>query len=210
MVTRPTLGRCKVIIGVLSMQGDIREHMNMLHSCGVEGIRVKTKEALEKVNGLIIPGGESTTITRLLDSAGLRSPLIHRANDGMPIWGTCAGMIVVSKSKINDEVYGLGLIDIEVKRNAFGRQVDSFEVDIPLDLIGAPPYRCIFIRAPVITRTGKNVRILGKYNGFAIMAKEDNILVSSFHPELTNDKRVHRYFIDMVKEYLASHGKSDT
>ncbi|MCD6239812.1 MAG: pyridoxal 5'-phosphate synthase glutaminase subunit PdxT [Thermotogae bacterium] len=199
-----------MIIGVLSMQGDIREHIKMLDACGVEAVRVKTGETLTNVDGLIIPGGESTTIIRLLNSSGLRSLLIRRANEGLPVWGTCAGMIVVAKSPINNRDRGLGLIDIQVKRNAFGRQVDSFEVDIPLDVIGKPPYRCIFIRAPVISNAGKNVELLAQHNGFAVMGKERNVLVTSFHPELTNDKRIHKYFINMVKKYIESHEKLNT
>jgi 5'-phosphate synthase pdxT subunit len=183
-------------IGVLDIQGDVIEHVKILQKLNVEVFRVKTLETLKKIEGLIIPGGESTTMVRLLKHFNLWDPIIERAKSGMPIYGTCAGMILVSKNVKNFNQTSMGLLDIEVIRNGYGRQVDSFETEIKLKPFDTP-FNCVFIRAPIIEKYDK-VEVLGEYNGSPIWVRDKNIMATSFHPELTDDTRVHEYFINMV------------
>lgn len=178
------------------MQGDFREHLVALKKLGVEGCGVRTVEDLEKVDGLIIPGGESTAIAKLLEKSGLFSEIKKHGQDGLPIYGTCAGAILLAKEIINYKSY-LGLIDIAVRRNAYGRQIDSFEADINIKKIGA--FHAVFIRAPIIERVGSRVEVLAEHDGVPAMAQQGNILVSSFHPELTNDLRIHEYFLKLIE-----------
>lgn len=183
-------------IGVLDIQGDVIEHINILKKLDVETYRVKTLDTLKMIQGLIIPGGESTTMVRLLKTFNLWDPIIERAREGMPIYGTCAGMILISKNVENFNQTSMGLLDVEVVRNGYGRQVDSFEQEILLKPFDKP-FNCIFIRAPVIEKFN-NVKVLGLYNDKPIWVQQNNIMATSFHPELTNDTRVHEYFLNMI------------
>jgi len=182
-------------VGVLSLQGAVEEHLNMIKRCGFQGIKVKTLEDLREIEKLIIPGGESTTIGKLAQLYELDKAIIQRGLEGMPIFGTCAGMILLAKKIQDSEQVRFNLIDITVERNAFGRQVDSFEANLMIDCITKKPFKAVFIRAPYIKRVGDGVSILSEFKGKIIMARKDNILVSSFHPELTNDLRIHKYFL---------------
>ncbi len=195
-----------VKIGILGMQGAIEEHEAMLSSLGVDTIRVKKPNHLEEVDGLIFPGGESTTMIKLINFTGLKEPLKEYIGvKKMPVFGTCAGMILLSKTIDNyASQETLGLIDIEVRRNAFGRQIDSFEEELEVKGIRGEPVKAVFIRAPIIDRAGEDIEILALHEGKIVMARFDNILVSSFHPEITDDKRVHEYFLGMVREWQES------
>lgn len=188
-------------MGVLALQGDFREHLRALSRLGVEGVKVREPEELERVDGLILPGGESTTISILLRRSGLDRALIRRAREGLPIYGTCAGLIVLAR-KILDDGDGrlaepLGLLDITVRRNAYGRQVDSFEEELEIKEIGR--FNAVFIRAPIIEELGPEVEVLAYQGEHPAMVREQNVLASSFHPELTDDLRVHRYFLEMIE-----------
>jgi len=193
------------VIGVLALQGDFVEHINMLDTLEVNSKEIRSKNQFKNIDGLIIPGGESTSIMRLIEIFDLKNEIISCSKKGMPIWGTCAGMIIVAQNIIHNESQDkvrkydpLNLIDIDVNRNAFGRQIDSFEHDIDVEGLN-DPYHSIFIRAPQVSRVGKNVEILASINKTKpVILKQDNILVSSFHPELTNDNRIHNLFMQMV------------
>ena len=182
-------------MGVLSLQGAVEEHLRMIKRCGFEGVKVKTVGDLEKVDRLIIPGGESTAIGKLAKIYNLDREITKKGKEGMPIFGTCAGMILLANKVVDNEQIRFNLIDIVVERNAFGRQVDSFEVDLSIESFTGKPFRAVFIRAPYIKKIGSNVKVLAKFKGKIIMAQQKNILVSSFHPELTEDIRVHKYFL---------------
>ena len=182
-------------IGVLAIQGDYQEHKNMLESVGAVTKEIRLPNELEDIDGLIIPGGESTTIIQLIDIYEMRNPIIERVNSGMAIWGTCAGMISIAKTLKDKRPDPLHLIDIEVSRNAFGRQIDSFETYLDIKNIEGPPVRGIFIRAPVVTNIGKGVEILSEIeSGKPVMVLQDKMLATSFHPELTDDTRIHEFF----------------
>jgi len=182
-------------VGVLSLQGAVEEHLEMIKRCGLEGIKVKTVGDLVKVDRLIIPGGESTTIGKLAKIYGLDREISKRGREGMPIFGTCAGMILLANKVIGNEQIRFNLIDISVERNAFGRQVDSFEVDLKIEDFSGKPFKAVFIRAPYIKKAGREVKVLAEFKGKIVMARQKNIIVSSFHPELTEDLRVHKYFL---------------
>jgi len=167
----------------------------MIKRCGFEGVKVKTVGDLEKVDRLIIPGGESTAIGKLAKIYNLDREISKRGREGMPIFGTCAGMILLANKVVGNEQIRFNLIDIEVERNAFGRQVDSFEVDLNIVNFTGKPFRAVFIRAPYIKKIGREVKVLAEFKGKIVMARQKNILVSSFHPELTDDSRVHKYFL---------------
>jgi len=188
------------MIGVLALQGDVVEHIAAMERAGSETIAVKTPADLARVDGLIVPGGESTTVTKLLHRFGLWEPIRERTHAGMPLWGTCMGMIVVSAGVVGLEQETLGLLDVDVRRNAFGRQNDSAEVELPIPALGEPPFPAIFIRAPWIERVGDGVRVLASYRGHGVMVRQGNVLGTSFHPELTRDTRVHEHFLKMVRE----------
>lgn len=187
-------------IGVLALQGAFREHIQAIKRLGYEAIEIKKPEQLDMIDGLIIPGGESTTIGKLLIDFGLMDKLREKTDAGLPIFGTCAGLILLAKKIEDQEQPTLKLMDIEVKRNAFGRQRESFEAELDIPALGKDPVKAIFIRAPYIIKTEPNVGILCTYDDKIIMARQGNFLVSSFHPELTDDLRVHQYFINMVKD----------
>jgi len=187
-------------IGVLALQGAFIEHIGILQQLGVEAPAVRLPHELAGLDGLIIPGGESTTILRLMQSFDLFQPLKGLAQAGFPIWGTCAGMICLAKKMANNrDVEPLGVMDIIVRRNAFGRQVDSFETDLEVPALGDGPFPAVFIRAPIIEVVGSGVEILGKLpDGPVVAARQGKLVVSSFHPELTDDFRFHRYFSQIV------------
>ena len=187
-------------IGVLALQGDVIEHVKMLRGLGVEAIEVRTPEDLAKVDALVIPGGESTTIGKLAVEYGLDRAIPARVKEGMPVYGTCAGMIALSKQASGGEPPLLRLMNITVRRNAYGRQVDSFETDLEIPALGGPPLHAVFIRAPAIENVGPDVEVLASLGGKPVLARQGNMLVSAFHPELTADDRVHRYFVEMLKK----------
>lgn len=200
METEPT-------VGVLALQGDVVEHLAALERAGAQAIAVKTPADLARVDGLVIPGGESTTVMKLLDRFGLAKPIVERVRAGMPLWGTCMGMIVAARDVAGLEQPTLGLIDITVRRNAFGRQNESAEVELPIAALGPQSFPAIFIRAPWIERVGPGVELLASRDGHGVMVREGNVLGTSFHPELTHDPRVHAYFLKMVEN---AHTREDS
>lgn len=190
-------------IGVLALQGAVTEHIVSIEKTGAEGLPIKRVEQLVEIDGLIIPGGESTTIGKLMRKYGFIEAIRDFSGQGKPIFGTCAGMIVLAKQIAGGEPGHLELMDITVARNAFGRQRESFECDLTVK--GIPePVRAVFIRAPLINEVGPDVDVLTVYKDEIVTARQDNLLVSSFHPELTEDYRLHQYFADMVQESMAA------
>ena len=185
-------------VGVFALQGDVREHLQLLTSLGVESIEVRNKEQLATVDGLIIPGGESTTISKLIDIFGLRDDLLEYISSGSPVYGTCAGMIMLA-SEVLDAASGqqsLKVMDISVRRNAFGSQLDSFEASVEF---AGRSVDAAFIRAPIVERVGEQVQVLSKLSSGAIVAvRQGNLLATSFHPEITGDSAVHEYFLGMI------------
>ena len=186
-------------IGVLALQGDFAEHMAMLTRIGVDAREVRKAGDLEGVDALIIPGGESTTIGKLMARYGLDEAIRACAKQGMPIYGTCAGLILLAKEIEGSDQPRLGLMDIAVIRNAFGRQIESFEADIPFAPTPEQPVRGVFIRAPIVARVGAGVQTLSVFDGKIVAVQQGNLLATAFHPELTDDTRVHRYFLSLVK-----------
>ena len=187
-------------IGVLAVQGDFAEHIAILRRIGADTREVRLPEQLEALDALIIPGGESTTLSRLMSIYHLREPVAQMAAEGRPVWGTCAGMIMLANEITEQDPVPLGLMDISVQRNAFGRQVDSFEQPLRISPLDPDPYNCIFIRAPVVIRVGSKVDVLASLDdGRPVAVRQDNLLATSFHPELTRDTRVHQYFVDLAK-----------
>ena len=186
-------------IGVLALQGAVAEHIRMIEMAGAKGVVVKKKEQLADTDGIIIPGGESTTIGKLMRDYGFIEALGDYSRRGKPIFGTCAGLIVLATEIVGEERVHLGLMDMKVQRNAFGRQRESFETDLAVKGIGED-VRAVFIRAPLIKEVGPGVDVLATYRGEIVAAKQGHLLATSFHPELTDDCRMHGYFIEMVKE----------
>src|SRR5215212_1046356 len=187
-------------IGVLALQGDFAEHATVLRRLGVEPREVRLPRDLEGLDGLIIPGGESTTITRLLRIYDLLEPLRERVRGGLPTWGTCAGAIVLAREAIGLDQANIGAMDIVVRRNAFGRQVDSFETDLAVAPLGEAPYHAVFIRAPTIEEIGPDVEVIARLaDGTAVAAREGTMVATSFHPELTDDTRFHEYFVELAR-----------
>lgn len=188
-----------VKIGVLGLQGAVREHVRSIEESGAEAVIIKRKEQLADVDGLILPGGESTTMRRLIDKYGFMDELKEFARQGKPMFGTCAGLILLAKKIVGYDEPHLGVMDVVVERNSFGRQRESFEAE--LDIAGvAEDFTAVFIRAPHIVEAGENVEILAKHNGRIVAARDGQFLGCSFHPELTDDHRFTQYFINMVKE----------
>ena len=195
------------LVGVLALQGDFREHESMLQSLGVATRRVRTVEDLEGIDALVIPGGESTTMSNLALRWGLMEPLRELVRGGLPAFGSCAGMIMLA-----DRIEGgrpdqetIGGLDVTVLRNAFGRQVDSFEADLDIPVLGERPVHAVFIRAPWVEQAGESVEVLGRVSsgpaaGRIVAVRQGHLLATSFHPELTGDTRVHEYFVEMVRE----------
>jgi 5'-phosphate synthase pdxT subunit len=194
-------------IGVLAFQGDFRRHIEMLRSLGVSAREVRTAGDLESAEGIILPGGESTTIGKLLKSFDVHEPLRRKIRGGLPTFGTCAGLILLARHVEMRNQHRLDVLDVDVQRNAYGRQVESFEVDIPVPSLGPDPVRGVFIRAPVVTRVGDGIEVLASFEGAPVLLRKDWILAASFHPELTADTRLHRYFLSMVEDAGAGCGR---
>ena len=188
-------------VGVLAVQGDFAEHIAVLRRLYIDTVEVRLPRDLDGVEGLIIPGGESTTLDHLMGLYDLKDSVKAMANTGVPIWGTCAGMILMA-SRLNDSRFSpLRLMDITVARNAFGRQIDSFEEDLDVPAIGSEQFRAVFIRAPIITEVGQEADVLARLSdGTPVAVRQENILATAFHPELTNDVRFHKYFLDLIRE----------
>jgi 5'-phosphate synthase pdxT subunit len=189
-------------LGVLALQGAFREHLETLDAIGVEGIRVREPKDLEEVSGLILPGGESTTMRQLIDRWGLRQPILDLARRGAPLFGTCAGMIVLSREIVGGEDPVLPLLDVTIQRNAFGRQLDSFEADLSVPVLGDRPVHAVFIRAPAIERTGPDVDVLARLDdGRVVAVRERNVIATALHPELAGETRFHRLVATMASEH---------
>jgi len=186
-------------IGVLAVQGAFREHERMLQELGAETTLVKLKTNLDGIDGLVVPGGESTSIGKLMRDYDLIDPIRDMVEDGMPVFGTCAGMIIMANRIANGDAPHLGILDVEVNRNSFGRQRDSFETDLDISVLGDTPFPAVFIRAPHIEAVGKDVQVLANYEDRVVAVQQDKRMAISFHPELTNDSRLHGYFMSLVK-----------
>ena len=187
-------------VGILAIQGDVIEHRHALERIGAETTEIRLPEQLDGVDGLIIPGGESTTIVQLIDIYDLRDVIRDKVRSGLPTWGTCAGMIVLADRLTDRRPDPLRLMNIDVSRNAFGRQVDSFEQDLEIDGVDGPPFRAVFIRAPVVNSAGAGTEILARLDdGRPVAVRQGGMLATSFHPELTDDSRVHQLFVRMIE-----------
>ena len=188
-------------IGVLAIQGDFLEHQEALCRIGVEAREIRLPGELDGVDGLIIPGGESTTIVQLIDIYNFREPLTERVRAGLAVWGSCAGMIVLAEHLTDKRPEPLHLMDIEVSRNAFGRQIDSFEEDLHINEIEGPPFRGVFIRAPVVNKVGEGVKVLATLgDGRSVAVRQGRLLATAFHPEMTDDSRVHELFVRIAED----------
>jgi 5'-phosphate synthase pdxT subunit len=197
-------------VGVFALQGTFIEHIHSLRQLGVDAPPIRLPRELDALDGLIIPGGESTTMLRLMESFQLIQPVREMARDGLPIWGTCAGVVLLASDVSNYEMETLGLMDARVRRNAFGSQVDSFEADLEIPVVGEEPFHAVFIRAPVIDEAKPSVEILSRLpDGTIVAIRQDRLLACAFHPEFTDDLRFHSYFLDMVGQKL-SHDRRDT
>ncbi len=183
-------------VGILALQGAFIEHEQAIKKCGAEAYQIRTREELEKVDALIIPGGESTTIGKLMKATQLAEKIIEKYQQGMPIWGTCAGMILLAKEIVDMQQPGLKLMNITVRRNAFGRQVDSFETELEIDGLGS--CRGVFIRAPYVQKVAGEARVLAYHDGKIVMVEEGKLLATAFHPALTQDASIHDYFLKKV------------
>jgi 5'-phosphate synthase pdxT subunit len=189
------------VVGVLALQGAFEAHQHVLRDLGIESVQVRTPADLELVDALVMPGGESTTMSHLLQTSGLFDAIDARLKQGMPVFGTCAGMILLAKGVLDgrSDQKSFGAIDIDVKRNAYGRQIDSFETDIAL--VGlVEDFHAVFIRAPQIARIGEDVTVLARHNQDVVLARQGSVIVASFHPELTSDSRIHSMFIGLLQE----------
>ena len=187
-------------IGVLALQGDVAEHIASLGDCGVIASGVRSKQEIESIDALVIPGGESTTIAKLAKAFGVFDLIKSRIASGMPTYGSCAGMILIADQILDGEAdqEGFGGIDAQVRRNAFGRQVDSFETDLTFAGISGAAFRAVFIRAPWVESVGTQVEVLASFNGHPVAIRQGHLLATSFHPELTGDNRIHRFFVDQL------------
>lgn len=200
-------------IGVLAVQGDFAEHIAILRRLSVECREIRLPDHLEGIDGLIIPGGESTTLSRLMSIYHLREPVQAMAEAGKAVWGTCAGMIMLAHEITEADPVPLQVMDIGVRRNAFGRQIDSFEQDLDIQELNAPglepePFHAIFIRAPVVMRVGPQVKTLAALpGGPAVAVRQGNLMATAFHPELTNDTRLHRYFLHLAADRTGTAGR---
>jgi len=188
------------LIGVLALQGDVDEHVRAFEACGARTLRVKDRAALAAIDGLVVPGGESTTVIRLLERFALTEPLVARVRDGLPFWGTCMGMIVAAHDVAGLAQPTLDLLDITVRRNAFGRQLASEEVPLAIPELGSAPFPAVFIRAPWVERAGPDVRVLASHGGHGVFVRQGRRIGTSFHPELTSDRRLHEYFVQLVDD----------
>lgn len=186
-------------VGILALQGDVREHKRALTKLGATPTEVKSPQDLEDLDALIMPGGESTTISLMMKKYGLDKAIKEKHKQGMPIYGTCAGAIVLAKHIMGNSQAKLGLVDISIKRNDYGRQIDSFEANLSIKDIGN--FKGIFIRSPVIKSLHNGIEILSEHKNSPVMLRQNNLLITTFHPELTNDTRIHEYFLNMAQEY---------
>lgn len=186
-------------IGVLALQGAFREHIQILQRIGAEAVEVRLPRDLEGLDGLVIPGGESTTIRFLLEEYGLLEPVAQRIQEGFPVLGTCAGMILLASRVDGQGLPGLGGLDVDVERNAFGRQIDSFETDLRISVLGEEPFHAVFIRAPIVRSAESGVEVLAQLaDGRVVGVRQGAVVGIAFHPELTVDERLHRYFLEVV------------
>ena len=190
----------QLCVGVLALQGAFREHVAAVTRLGATAHEVRQLKDIDGIDALIIPGGESTTMGKLLNEWNMLEPLRQRILDGMPVYGSCAGLILLCREIEDSDQPRLGVLDATVRRNAFGRQVDSFETDLSIPEIGADPIPAVFIRAPVITGVGAGVTVLAEVKGQAVAVRQNNILATSFHPELTPDTRMHSYFLSFCSK----------
>jgi 5'-phosphate synthase pdxT subunit len=186
------------LVGVLALQGAFARHCQALERCGADTIEVRKPEELDRCDALILPGGESTTMLKLLDAMDLFDPLGERLRSGMPVFGTCAGMILVAAEVLDGRAdqRWYAAIDVAVRRNGYGRQIASFEADLTVDGLDGPPLRAAFIRAPRVERVGPEVEVLAEWEGDPVLCRQASVLVAAFHPELTDDDRLHRFFLD--------------
>jgi len=198
-------------VGVLAVQGSFIEHIEILQKLGVQAFPVRLPSQLDGIDGLIIPGGESTTIVRLMTSYGLLQRIKETTRHGLPIWGTCAGMVLLAKNITNYQMETLGLMDVKVRRNAFGSQVDSFEADLHIPVLGKQPFRGVFIRAPIVVDVAPGVEILSRLaDGRIVAVRQHRFLACSFHPEFTDDLRFHSYFLTMINEQISGRREETT
>jgi 5'-phosphate synthase pdxT subunit len=204
------------VIGVLALQGDVREHLAVLRAQGAHAVAVRRPAELAAVDALVLPGGESTTIVKLADRFGLLEPLRAAVREGLPAYGSCAGMILLADRILDapPDQETIGGLDVTVRRNAFGRQVDSFESELALTWLEGGPMRAVFIRAPWVEQAGEGVEVLGRVvggpaDGRIVAVRQGNLVATSFHPELTGDRRVHTLFVDMVRAHLAQQSGVD-
>ena len=191
-------------IGVLALQGDVREHLRSLEAAGAEAVEIRTPGELDGLDGLVIPGGESTTVGKLLVKGQVDQAIKRFVGQGGAVFGTCAGLILMSRSINGSEQPRLGLMDLQVDRNAYGRQINSFEAELSIPALGKQMFHGVFIRAPQIATVGQGVQVLGEFAGRPILVRQGRLLAAAFHPELTDDLRVHRYFLS-----LAAGGSAD-
>jgi 5'-phosphate synthase pdxT subunit len=189
------------VVGVLALQGAFEAHQHVLHDLGTQSVQIRTPADLAFVDALVMPGGESTTMSHLLQTSGLFDSIDARLKQGMPVFGTCAGMILLAKGVLDgrSDQRSFGAIDIDVKRNAYGRQIDSFETDIAIDGL-VEDFHAVFIRAPQIARIGEDVTVLARHNQDVVLARQGSVMVASFHPELASDVRIHSMFIGLLQE----------
>jgi 5'-phosphate synthase pdxT subunit len=184
-------------IGVLALQGAVREHAEVLAELSAEPVEVRVPQDLAGIDALVMPGGESTTMSMLLESSGLFEPILQQLREGLPVFGTCAGMILLATDVLDGrpDQRSFGVLDAAVRRNAFGRQVDSFEADLDIDGLGGGPFPAVFIRAPVVERTGEGVEVLATVDGAPVLCRQGHVLAAAFHPELSGDFRLHQLFV---------------
>ncbi len=186
-------------VGVLALQGAFAEHVGVFRNLGADAVEVRVPEQVGDLDALVIPGGESTTMSLLMDAYGLRDPILGLARRGAPIWGTCAGMIMLARNVHDERVRPLGLMDLAVQRNAFGRQVDSFEADLTIPALGERPFRAVFIRAPVVEGVGGEAEVLASLeDGRVVAVRQGRLLATAFHPELSGDPRFHELLLAMA------------
>jgi 5'-phosphate synthase pdxT subunit len=186
-------------IGVLAVQGAVREHVNAIREIGADPVEVRLPRDLVDLDALILPGGESTTMRRLIDAYGLREPILSLARGGAPLLGTCAGMILLAERLADGEVPYFGLLDLEVRRNGYGRQLDSFEADLDAPSLGDQPMHAVFIRAPIVSDVGSAVEVLARDpDGWPVAVRQGRVLATAFHPELTGDRRMHRLLVELI------------
>ena len=194
------MGTATPTVGVLALQGAFQAHARALAECGAHAVEVRTPEHLTQVDALVMPGGESTAMSRLLVTSGLFEPLADRIGSGLPVFGTCAGMILLAAHVLDGrpDQRSFGAIDITVRRNGYGRQVDSFEADVPVAGLGDAAFHAVFIRAPLVERAGPGVEVLAEVDGHPVLCRQGTVTVASFHPELTHDRRLHERFCQEV------------